>query len=124
MAGRQLTFIAAGPPTFNDGLAATMDKRCCFLITTLNTDFVPDIVQGVVDLILLVDGKYGPMDPIQWPQIFILQYPYLATIPKCIEIDHHWAPVWQSPMLKDFTTLCGTPISSFGFLSTSFLAPL
>ena len=123
MAARQLTVVAVEPPTFTDGLAATLDKRLSFLVTSPNADFVPEIVQGIVDVILRADGKYSPMDPIQWPQIFVPRYPYLATIPKRIDANHYWAPIWQWPMLEDFAMLSGTPVSGFGFLSSNFLAP-
>ncbi|KAI1784560.1 hypothetical protein LXA43DRAFT_1101236 [Ganoderma leucocontextum] len=113
-----------GPPTFTDGLSASFDDRHSYLVTSPNADFVPEVVQGIVDVILRADGKYGPTDPIQWPQIFAPHYAYLATVPKRVDIDHHWAPIWRGPAPDDFAPLSGTPVSGFGLLCPSFLAPL
>ena len=101
-----------------------MDSRLGFLTTTPNADFVPEIVQGIVDVILRSDGRYGAVDPIQWPQIFAPRYGYLATILKRVDVSHGWAAIWSSPSAHHFIPLCGTPILGFGVLSADFVALL
>ncbi|KAI1788727.1 hypothetical protein LXA43DRAFT_1024268 [Ganoderma leucocontextum] len=113
-----------GLPTFIDGLVASTDARHSFLVTSPNAGFVPEIIQGIVDVVLRSDGRYGVVDPIQWPQIFAPRYGYLAAIPKRVDDDHPWAPIWRAPIPGDFVALSGTPVSGFGLLSTSFLGPL
>ncbi|KAI1797038.1 hypothetical protein LXA43DRAFT_878901 [Ganoderma leucocontextum] len=116
--------IVIGSPRFIDGLAVAMDARFAFLTTTPNADFVPEIVQGIVDVILRSDGRYGAVDPIQWPQIFTPRYGYLATIPKRVDDGHQWAAIWRTPAREDFVPLSGTPVSGFGLLSAEFVRPL
>lgn len=101
-----------------------MDSRLGFLTTTPNADFVPEIVQGIVDVTLRSDGRYGAVDPTQWPQIFAPRYGYLAAIPKQIHVGHRWAAIWSSPTSHQFIPLCGTPVLGFGVLSAEFVAPL
>ena len=113
-----------GPPTFSDGLVAAVDPRQGFLITSPNANFIPEIVQGIVDVVLRSDGKYGPVDPIQWPQIFTRRFGYLSAVPKDVNADHPWAPMFRAPSKHDFVPLSGTPVSGFGLLSPSFIAPL
>ncbi|KAI1788155.1 hypothetical protein LXA43DRAFT_666034 [Ganoderma leucocontextum] len=119
-----MALTLTGPPRFIDGRAAVMDARLGFLTTTPNADFVPEIVQGIVDVTLRSDGKYGAVDPIQWPQIFAPRYGYLAAVPKRVDNGHKWAAIWRRPSREDFIPLSGTPISGFGVLSAVFIAPL
>ncbi|TBU28874.1 hypothetical protein BD311DRAFT_662634 [Dichomitus squalens] len=113
-----------GVPTFSDGIVAAVDTRAALLITSPNAKFIPEIVQGIVDVVLRSDCRYGPVDPIQWPQIFTRRFGYLSAVPKSVGDNHPWAPIFRSPSKQDFVPLSGTPVVGFGFLSASFVAPL
>lgn len=114
---------------FDDALLAAwnLDKSC--LITTPNATFIPEVVHGLVTVCLRDDGSFGKHDPTQWPQLFVWQHPYLATIPKrptstpdpLINPCPHFA-IWQQPTPDDFIPLPNTP--AFGRLRPEFLDSL
>ncbi|EJF55526.1 hypothetical protein DICSQDRAFT_175800 [Dichomitus squalens LYAD-421 SS1] len=113
-----------GPPNFSDGLVRAIDSRHGFLVTSPNADFVPKIVRGIVDVVLRSNGKYGPVDPIHWPQIFTPRFGYLSAVLKPIAPPHHLAPMFTPPSQTDFVPLTGTPVAGFGHITPSFIAPL
>ena len=51
-------------------------------MTLPNATSVPEIVEGIVTVYLRDNGTFGKHDPIQWPQLYVARYPYLAAIPK------------------------------------------
>ena len=71
-----------------DGLVAAMDPSDKFLITSPNANFIPEIVQGMVSVVLHSDGKYGAVDPVQWPQLFTKHYGYLSAVLKPVQPLH------------------------------------
>ena len=101
-----------------------MDPSDKFLITSPNANFIPEIIQGMVSVVLRSDGKYGAVDPIQWPQLFTKRYGYLSAVLKPVQPPHPWAPIFTPPSEQDFVPHTGTIVSGFGLLTPTFIAPL
>ena len=94
-----------------------------FIVTSPSMPFVPRLVQGVVSVTLKVDGYYGVVDPLLWPQIYSPRYPYLAAVRKKPLADHPHAPMWRDPSPTDFEEIPGIPVRGIGCFSSSFLEP-
>ncbi len=99
-----------------------------FLVTSPNVTFIPEIVQGIITVHLRDNGAFGKHDPIQWPQIHVSQYPYLAAIPKRPMADLSVAAadsaMWNDPSPDDFLEIPNTPVRRFGRFRPQFLNSL
>ncbi|KAI0739754.1 hypothetical protein C8Q80DRAFT_1222075 [Daedaleopsis nitida] len=45
-------------------------------------DFVPVPYVGIIEVYLRSDYRYGPVDPIQWPQVYCEAYQYLSAVSR------------------------------------------
>nr|VWP01367.1 Dehydrogenase with different specificities [Ganoderma boninense] len=126
--------ISVDPDTpivaYHDAILASWGPKSAFLVTTPNANYVPEVVQGIVTVCLRDDGTFGEHDPIQWPQMFAWQHPYLAAIPKrptampdVLPASCPHANIWQQPTPDDFFVL-DSRAPSYGSLRPQFLQAL
>lgn len=87
--------------------------------------FVPQPPVGSVDVVLRVDYRYGLVDPIQWPQLFSVQYDYLCAVLRRVPPNDQYAPMWWSPdEATDFEIVQGSMFKTLGTLKEVALGPL
>lgn len=92
------------------------------MISTLNMNFVPRPVYGMLQVSIMADGHFGSTDPVNWPQVMQIdtKYPWLSVIqrrptdPK----DAHF-PMWQVLKTDDFIPLSTS--ASFSTISPAAL---
>ena len=53
-----------------------------FLVTLLNSTFIPNIVHSVITVYLHNDGTFSKHDLSMWLQLYVSQFPYFPAIPK------------------------------------------
>ncbi|KAI0686518.1 hypothetical protein C8Q76DRAFT_772315 [Earliella scabrosa] len=115
----------AGPFTWLDALAASYTSDNKYVITSPNTDFVPEPFVGLVHVHLRKDYRYGVHDPTQWPQIFTPGFEYLCAIRRRVPDGSPHSPVWSTPSdPSDFMVVEGSAFTSLGLLSERWYAPL
>ena len=95
------------PRLWDSALAAsrTADKK--YYITSPNCDFIPEPLVGRVVVIMRDDYRYGPPDPIQWPQVMSANFEYLCAILRRVPDSDPRAPIWQDPREEDFKVIEG-----------------
>ena len=111
--------------TSGDGRVAAWGPNNAFLVTSPNANFVPDIVQGIITVYMCDDGAFGRHDPMQWPQLYVPQFPYFPAIPKrptTAPCPH--AVIWDNPSANDFVEIQNAPVHGFGLLQPQFLQQL
>ena len=111
--------------TSGDGQVAAWGPNNAFLAMLPNANFIPDIVQGIIIVYMCNDGAFGRHNPMQWPQLYVLQFPYFPTIPKwptTTPCPH--AAMWDNPSADDFVEIQNAPVHSFGLLQPQFLQQL
>ena len=118
-----------GKVHFDDAVLAAWSPNGSYFVSTPNATFIPEIVQGLITVCLRDDGSFGKHDPSHWPQLFVWQHPYLATVPKrpTSTLDTLTNPcphlaIWTQPTPDDFVPLPNAP--AFGRLRPEFLDAL
>ncbi|KAJ3566667.1 hypothetical protein NP233_g6859 [Leucocoprinus birnbaumii] len=80
--------------------------RETFVITTPNTNWLPQIDLGVQDVRIYHDGRWGTADFTQWPQWYFDEQDHFAYIlrkPSAKELEHHpLRYLWFEPELEHF----------------------
>ena len=94
------------------------------LVVSPNAPFVPEITQGCVSVYLCKNFRYGTLDPLQWPQVYTVRYPYFAAISTPRPPSHPYAALWIPPQPSDFVPLRGLLVPGLGFLRRDFIDPL
>lgn len=87
-------------------------------------DFVPCPLYGSIELHLYTDGRFGNLDPIQWPQVYSDKYPWTSVLDRQPEVSSHaQAIIWRDVLPTDFVVR-GSVGSSLGTLDSRFLQDL
>ena len=89
-----------------------------------NVGYIPEVIGGYVEEYLRLDGSYGNVDPVLWPQLHVPRYAFLAAVRKQVFPPHPYAPMWSIPTAEDFIALTETPYCGLGFLRPSFVDPM
>ena len=110
--------------TSADGLVGATCDDGRLLVTTPNDTYVPDIVEGTVEVRMRKDFRYGVHDPLQWPQPYTRRFAYLAAVPIRIDPPHPHSTMWIPARRSDFVPLTGTPIKGLGTLRDEYLSRL
>ena len=100
----------------------TVDKK--YYITSPNTDFIPEPFVGRVVVAMRADYRYGPPDPIQWPQVLSENFEYLCAILRRVPPTDPRAPIWSDPLDSEFKLIKGCEFKSLGLFGKSWLEPL
>jgi hypothetical protein len=87
-----------------DALAIACTSDGSQIISTPNMTFVPEPHLGVEELRIRADGRLGPADCFQWPQLYCKEYEYAVCIRRK---EYHVLPdplgwAWYTPSLADF----------------------
>ena len=96
-----------------------------FVCTTPNQTriFLPSFQKSEVKL--RADIRYGPDDPMLWPQPWVDLYCHLGTIPrKPDDPNDRLSIMWWDPTLDDFKSSGGSLVDGLGELSGSKLLSL
>ncbi|GJE91173.1 hypothetical protein PsYK624_073220 [Phanerochaete sordida] len=102
---------------------ALVDDR--YLLIAINADWVPRPVMGRVGIMLRDDGRFGVEDPLNWPQLYCPDRPYLALIPKRPPRHTPLAFLWETPRKEDFVSANEDPGGgAFGYLAPAKVAKL
>jgi hypothetical protein len=106
-----------------DGLVAAVVGD--FVCTTPNQTrvFLPSLQETEVKL--LADIRYGPNDPILWPQPWVGMYCHLAAIPRKPDNPNDSLSImWWDPTYDDFESFGSGLVHGLGELSGSKLVAL
>lgn len=83
-------------------------------VTSPNVEYIPfPALGGDRKVYRRKDLRYGPDDPLQWPQLFVPEMPHLAAIPSRVtDPKNPLSIMWMVPTLDDFrlartALLCG-----------------
>ena len=112
-------------PTMWDSVLAsarTADKK--YFVTSPNCTFVPEALVGRVVVALCADYRYGPPDPIQWPQILSPGWDYLCTVCQCVDSSDCCTVMWTNPTADQFEVISGCKFTSLGLFKKSSIVPL
>ncbi|KAG6380177.1 hypothetical protein JVT61DRAFT_8266 [Boletus reticuloceps] len=103
--------------------AAVLARRGTWVITSPNAAWVPEPFLDMENLQMRADGRYGYIDPYQWPQLFSHQHSWSVAIPSQSSYPPpsamSWA--WYSPRYADFVL---QKDSALGNLNRATLAGL
>lgn len=100
---------------------AIVDDR--YYISALNADWIPRPVMGTVSIILRDDGCFGVEDPLNWPQLYSYDRPYLALIPKRPKSGSWFDVLWQRPAENDFIRASDSAKGeAYGYLDDAWLS--
>ena len=102
--------------------ARTADKK--YFVTSPNCTFVPEALVGRVVVALRADYRYGPPDPIQWPQILSPGWDYLCAVRRRVDSSDRRAVMWTDPPADQFEVIGGCEFTSLGLFKKSSIAPL
>ena len=115
----------AGVITWHDAMAAAATSDPLWVVTSPNMHYIPAPCHGHVDVVLRTDYRYGWQDPIQWPQMFTTEYPYLASILRQpVDNLHAYAPIWWTPDRLEFDIIEGSVITCLGLIRKDRIYPL
>ena len=87
-------------------------------------DFIPEPCPVPVKVALRADFRYGPIDPIQWPQPLASTWEFLCAILRQVPPDDPLSPLWWNPQEKDFVLLPDSDFKTLGLFSESAIRPL
>ena len=74
-----------------------------YIYKALNVDWVPEPCPSLVELNLRCDGRFGPADPLHWPQQYCPEQPHWALVPRRPKrLEEPAAILWDVPTLLDF----------------------
>ena len=118
-----LTYVPSGELTFLDGRVAAVVGT--HVITTPNQNVIWDPHFGTRNVHLRADFRYGVDDPLNWPQPYASDYPYLGAIRrKPREPNDSLAILWWQPLVSDFIPSSTSLVSGLGQLHRSKLDAL
>ena len=104
------------------GAVWTPDNK--YSITSPSCNFVPEAFVGRVVVALRADYRYGPPDPIQWPQILSPGWDYLCAVRRRVDSSDRRAVMWTDPPADQFEVIGGCEFTSLGLFKKSSIAPL
>jgi hypothetical protein len=98
---KTLTSLLEESMTALDGMVAAFIGDS--VVSSPNSEFVPEIPRGTAEVYLREDLRYGPDDATIWPQPFLESHPFLAIIPRK-PVDREWDRwiMWWLPTMDDF----------------------
>lgn len=103
--------------------AATSDSK--YVITSPNADYVPEAFVGLVEIVLRKDYRYGPHDPILWPQIFTEGFEYLSAVRRRVGTDETSDCLSRLPDPEnDFRLIEGSAFKTLGTISRQWMSAL
>lgn len=70
------------PLTYTDGRVAALMPQYRYFITSNASSIPYPPIGSTRDLFRRADARYGPDDPLRWPQPFNRRYPFMAAIAK------------------------------------------
>jgi hypothetical protein len=108
-----ISLVPLGP--FDGRVAAVVEDYIC---TTPNQTciFLPSFQK--TDLKLRADVRYGPDDPMLWPQPWVDKYCHLGAIPrKPDDPNDPLSIMWWDPTCDDFKSFGGSLVDGIGELS-------
>ena len=96
-----------------------------YVITSPNTDYIPQPFVGLVRVYMRNDYRYGENDPFQWPQVFTPELDFLSVIRHPYKSPHRYEPIWWTPSCTtDFEPVEGGVFKSLGLLARASLVRL
>lgn len=102
---------------------AAVDDR--YIMVAINTDWIPRPMFGRLGIMLRDDGRFGPEDPLNWPQLYCPRRPYLALVPRRPPPGTPFAFLWDALRPEDFVRanedLNG---AAYGYLASDKVARL
>ena len=102
------------------GAVWTPDNK--YSITSPSCNFVPEAFVGRVVVALRADYRYGPPDPIQWPQLLSPTWDYLCAIRRGVDSSDHRAVMWTNPPEDQFGVISGCEFTSLGVFKRGAMA--
>lgn len=97
--------------TCMDALSLACTSDGVQVISTPNMMFVPEPHLDGEELRIRADGRLGPADCFQWPQLYCKEYEYAVCIPRkefhALPDPLGWA--WYTPTLEDFKECATVP---------------
>ena len=112
------------PAMWDSILSAVRTRDDKYHITSPNCKFVPEPLVGRVVVALRADYRYGPTDPIQWPQITAAKWEYLSVIRRGMPSNDPRAVMWADPPERDFEVIQGCQFTSLGLFKKSSIHSL
>ena len=112
------------PAMWDSILSAVRTRDDKYYITSPNCKFVPEPLVGRVVVALRADYRYGPTDPIQWPQITAAKWEYLSVIRRRMPSNDPRAVMWADPPESDFEVIQGCQFTSLGLFKKSSIHSL
>ena len=109
---------------WDSALSAIRTADHKYFITSPNCPFVPKPLVGRVVVTLRADYRYGPPDPIQWPQVLSEGFEYLCAIRRRIKAPDPRAAIWADPQEGDFKIIEGCEFKTLGLFTKASLKPL
>lgn len=103
---------------------ARFEQDVKYLVTTPNMDFIPEPFVGRVKVSMRRDHRYGPVDPIQWPQMCSRTFEYLCAVRRRVPASDRLASIWWDPQEVDFRIQEGAMFKTLGFFRPSAIRPL
>ena len=112
------------PAMWDSILSAVRTRDDKYYITSPNCKFVTEPLVGRVVVALRADYRYGPTDPIQWPQITAAKWEYLSVIRRGMPSNDPRAVMWADPPERDFEVIQGCQFTSLGLFKKSSIHSL
>ncbi len=89
-------------------------------------DYVPEPFVGLVQVKLQSDCRYGPHDPLHWPQLYSPEFEFLCAMRRGpvqghLETDPLWHTLQEG---VDFVLIDGTIFNCLGLLKPAWVEPL
>src|ERR1700742_5194572 len=109
--------LFSGPFRATDGKSACHIKE--FVITSPNSEMIPQPQWNESDVRLRADYRYGPDDYTLWPQPYVEANCHLGAVSrKPSDLSNPLSIMWWNPTELDFTAAQGSLLNGFGTLST------
>ncbi|KAH9929902.1 uncharacterized protein BXZ73DRAFT_47780 [Epithele typhae] len=109
---------------WHEVLAASCTSDQKYIITSPNTDWIPEPLIGLVKVFLRSDYRYGSHDPFQWPQNFSNEMPFISAVLREEQSPFEYSCLWWTPSEEQFRTVEGCIFTSIGVLEHSALQRL
>ena len=118
------THTSSGRLKWDAALAASRTADRKYYITSPNCNYVPEPIVGRVVVAMQADYRYGPPDPIQWPQVLSERFEYLCAVPRRVPNTDPRTPIWADPQQADFKLIEGCEFKTLGLFTNESLKPL
>lgn len=97
----------------------------CYIITTPNSNIVFEPpLGGDRSLFLRSNLRFGDDDPLQWPQMYLPNRPYLPCILSCAPKNDPLIVMWRLPNRENFIAVDGGILEGVGKLERGFFCEL